>query len=79
MADSVIRFLFRGDAKGAKDALQQVDQGMRMATAATAGLNIGLREVAVGAATVATVKLARFVAGGFEAGLSPRTRGNPRH
>ena len=59
MADSVIRFLFRGDAKGAKDALQQVDQGMRTATAAADGLNIGIREVAV--------KLARFVAGGFEA------------
>ena len=78
MADSVIRFLFRGDPKGAVQAFKQVDLAagsldgkFRAATMATVGLNVGLREVssvALGAvASMAALKFARFVAEGLEA------------
>ena len=78
MADSVIRFLFRGDPKGAVQALKQVDLAagsldgkFRAVSQATLGLNLGLREVSgvaiSAAATMSAIKMIRFVSGGFEA------------
>ena len=74
MADSVIRFLFKGDAKGALDAFKQMDasaasmdQRMRAFTRATVGLNVGLGQVAFAAGAAAVAKVARFAAGGLEA------------
>ncbi len=78
MADSVIRFLLKGDAKGAKQAFKDADLAagsldgrLRAAAKAATGFDVGLRGVATAAAGaaagMAAFKAARFVAGGFEA------------